>query len=183
MATWEPVLETLMRERSAGLLAYARLLTKDDVEAQDVLQDALVKCFSKGRAFTHVNTAEAYVRRAIPTVFIDGIRRRDAARRAHDRHERLQGTASDGPDREAVMDVRAALHTLSPRERACIVLRFYDDLTVPAIANTLNLAPGTVKRYLADASARLAEQLDTVADWQADARTVPVKAPATKGAF
>jgi DNA-directed RNA polymerase specialized sigma24 family protein len=39
------------------------------------------------------------------------------------------------------------------------VLRFYDDLTVPQIAAQLGLADGTVKRYLADASARLAEVL------------------------
>lgn len=52
-----------------------------------------------------------------------------------------------------------ALADLPPRERACTVLRFYDDLTVSQIAAQLGLADGTVKRYLADASARLAEVL------------------------
>ncbi|WP_284329353.1 RNA polymerase sigma factor [Demequina litorisediminis] len=86
------------------------------------------------------------------------------------------------PDAAEVLDVRAALARLSPRERACIVLRFYDDLTVPAIAERLGLAEGTVKRYLSDASARLATELHTVADWRAEPTTVPVVAPQLKGA-
>ena len=44
---------------------------------------------------------------------------------------------------------------LSPRQRVCVVLRYYDDLTVPQIADTLGLAPGTVTGYLADASRAL----------------------------
>ncbi|WP_062077160.1 sigma-70 family RNA polymerase sigma factor [Demequina globuliformis] len=181
MATWEPVLEEVMRERAAGLLAYARLLTKDDAEAQDVLQDALVKSFSRGRAFTNVNVAEAYVRRTIPSVFIDRLRRRKAAERAHDRVG--VEVAGHEPDRAAVLDVRDALQRLTPRERACIVLRFYDDLTVPAIAERLGLAPGTVKRYLSDASARLAADLGTDANWTDTPDSLPVHAPAMKGAM
>lgn len=175
MANWEPVLEQVMRERSAGLLAYARLLTGSDAEAQDVLQDALVKSFSKGRSFPNANTAEAYVRRAIPTVFIDGLRKRKAAQRAHDQ---VVDVEPHQPDRAAVLDVRAALTRLSPRERACMVLRFYDDLTVPAISQQLGIAEGTVKRYLSDASARMAEELDTVADWSDGPTSAPVRARA-----
>jgi RNA polymerase sigma-70 factor (ECF subfamily) len=78
---------------------------------------------------------------------------------------------------ESELDVRAALAELPPRERACIVLRFYDDLTVPQIAERLGLAQGTVKRYLADASARLAQLLDTQADWETSRDTVSVYAP------
>lgn len=178
MARWEPVLDAVMRERGPRLLAYARLLTGDGAEAQDVLQDALVRAFSRGRAFEDVNRAEAYVRRAIPSVFIDRIRRRDAAARAH---RRTRDPEPHEVDRAVVLDVRAALVRLAPRERACIVLRFYDDLTVPAIAERLGLAEGTVKRYLSDASARLAVELDTVADWS-DTPSVPIEAPAPKGA-
>ncbi len=154
MARWEPVLDEVMRERSPRLLAYARLLTGDDAEAQDVLQDALVRSFSRGRAFDNANVAEAYVRRAIPSVFIDRLRRRNAAKRAHDRDVALGGRDVLTSDRDVVMDVRAALAALPPQERACVVLRFYDDLTVPQIAAQLRLAEGTVKRYLSDASGK-----------------------------
>lgn len=156
MARWEPILDEVMRERGSGLLAYARLLTGSDAEAEDVFQDALVRSFSRGRKFNHVNAAEAYVRRAIPSVFIDRLRGRRTRDGADERLAHTQDAATSMGDRDAALDVRAALADLPPRERACTVLRFYDDLTVPQIAAQLGLAEGTVKRYLADASARLA---------------------------
>jgi RNA polymerase sigma-70 factor (ECF subfamily) len=159
VARWEPILDEVMRERGSGLLAYARLLTGNDAEAEDVLQDALVRSFSRGRQFTHVNAAEAYVRRAIPSVFIDRLRGRRTRDSADERRAHEQDEAIGMGDRDAVLDVRAALATLPARERTCAVLRFYDDLTVSQIAAQLGLADGTVKRYLADASARLAEVL------------------------
>ena len=181
MARWEPVLEQVMRERSPRLLAYAVLLTGNSADAEDILQDALVRAFSKGRTFENVNLAEAYVRRAIPSVFIDRLRTRRAARNAHDKQGVGFEEAVLGHDSDGAMDVRAALGQLPPRERACIVLRFYDDLTVPQIAARLSLAEGTVKRYLADASARLAVLLGTDADWREERDTVRVVAPAKGG--
>lgn len=179
MARWEPILEQVMRERAPRLLAYAVLLTGNDADAEDILQDALVRSFSKGRAFDNVNQAEAYVRRAIPSVFIDRLRSRNAAERAHTRESNGASLEADGGHKatEAALDVRAALAELPPRERACIVLRFYDDLTVPQIADRLGLAQGTVKRYLADASARMALLLGTEADWETKHETVGVVAP------
>jgi len=50
--------------------------------------------------------------------------------------------------------------TLRPRERACIVLRYYEDLKVDDIAETLQISSGAVKRYLSDGLARLAVGLD-----------------------
>lgn len=178
MATWQPVLDEVMRQRSPRLLAYARLLTGDDAEAQDVLQDALVRTFSKGRAFDNANLAEAYVRRAIPSVFIDRLRSRKSSARLH---EQLFEREEHAADADAAMDVRAALADLPPRERACVVLRFYDDLTVPQIAARLGLAEGSVKRYLSDATTRLATLLDTVPDWRETHDSVPVEAPLLKG--
>lgn len=181
MARWEPVLDEVMRERAPRLLAYANLLTGDAAEAQDVLQDALVRTFSKGTAFDNANLAESYVRRAIPSVFIDRLRRRKAAERAHDRDVAIGGRDVPAPDREVVMDVRAALAALPPQERACTVLRFYDDLTVPQIATQLGVAEGTVKRYLADASGKLARMLGEDVDVPTGATGVPVVTPAMKG--
>ena len=181
MARWEPMLDQVMRERTPRLLAYARLLTRDDAEAEDVLQDALVRSFSRGRAFRDADRAEAYVRRSIPHVFVDRYRSRRSREAAHERHARRAGTVAEMGDRATVLDVRAALDELSPRERACVVLRFYDDMTVPQIAAHLRLAEGTVKRYLADASGRLAKALDTEADWAAQREFAPVQDDAKGG--
>jgi RNA polymerase sigma factor (sigma-70 family) len=53
----------------------------------------------------------------------------------------------------------SALRSLSPRQRACVVLRYYEDLPVAGIATALGVSEGTVKGYLSEAMSRLAEQL------------------------
>lgn len=178
MATWEPMLERLMRERAPRLLAYASLLTGDDAEAADVVQDALVKTFSRGRRFDDIAQAEAYTRKAISTIVIDAARSRGSRRKREERE--WAGAQTHGQSSDSALDVRAALTRLSPRERACIVLRFYDDLTVSQIAGRLGLAEGSVKRYLSDASAKLANLLGADVDVSAK-ETVPVTAPERRG--
>ena len=172
------MLEQVMREKSVRLLAYASMVTGSDAEAHDVLQDALIKCFSKRRTFDHVNAAEAYVRRAIPTVYIDRIRRRKTRDTADARASRPEAHTRDI---DAQLDVRNALAGLAPRVRACMVLRFFDDLTVPQIAHQLGLADGTVKRYLADGSAALAVVLGEPDAGSSAHETVPVTSNRNEG--
>lgn len=155
MPHWRQLLEEVVRTRRASLLGYAYVLTLDAHEAEDLLQEALVRTFARRRALEDVGAAEAYVRAAIRTGFLDGVRRRRTRRgKAHllaDDHGRRS------PDDVAVagLDVRAALRTLPARERACVVLRHVDDLTVPAIAAGLGISEGAVKRYLSDGTRAL----------------------------
>ncbi|MGC4176083.1 sigma-70 family RNA polymerase sigma factor [Demequina sp.] len=152
MATWPAVLDELMRTRRGALVGYAALLTGDVAAAEDVVHDAIVKSFSRGRGFAHVNQADAYVRRAIVSVFIDRARR-DARFR-----EAAPALAGNDvvPVAEGSVDLDRALASLSPQLRAVVVLRFFDDLTVPQIASSMGLADGTVKRYLHEAQGVLA---------------------------
>lgn len=158
MAQWEDVLGTLVQTRGRALVRYAALLTGDERSGEDLVQDALVRCFSQGRPLREVVAAETYVRRTILTIFLDG--RRRAVRWDGLRHlvARDDETAGHEPTITTQVDVRGALATLRPRLRACVVLRFYDDLTVPEIARRLELSDGTVKRYLSDAI----DQLETL---------------------
>ncbi len=156
MGDWQALVERLIRERGPRLTAYAAMLVGRDGDAEDLLHDAVVKVFSRGRQLKDIDHAEAYVRRTMPTLAIDRARRRSAGSRATVRAFERDGAASD---LEAGLDVRRALRTLAPRERACVVMRYYDDLTVPQIADALHLAQGTVKRYLHDATAQLAPLL------------------------
>ena len=143
----DEAMTTLARERGKALTGYAYLLTGDLGDAEDLLQDALVKVFVRART-VEAAAAEGYVRRAILNLYIDGYRRRRHWREL--RHLVARSDSHDGPEDGVAqqVDVRAALMSLPPQQRACVVLRFYDDLTVPEIAERLALAEGTVKRYL-----------------------------------
>jgi len=152
---WHHVLEEVLRDRRSALVGYAALFTLDRSEAEDLAHDAIVRTFAKPRSLTDVYSAEGYVRAVIRTIFIDSTRRSVSWRaRAH-----LLAETDHAPSPEhataAVLDVRAALAGLAPRERAVAVLRFFDDFTVPEIAHELDLSTGAVKRYLSDATAKL----------------------------
>ena len=155
MSQWQDTMEALVRDRQRALVGYAYLVCADSTMAQDLVQEALVKTFSRSRGPMTVPAAEAYVRRAIATVYIDGYRREQRWRKV----QHLFRPEAVEPDRIAAIDagagVQEAIAALPPRERTCIVLRYFDDLTVRQIAEHLGLATGTVKRYLSDALDRL----------------------------
>lgn len=157
-------LAVLARDRGADLTAYATLLTGDRATGQDLVQDAIVKVFGRMRAGFTPDVAEAYVRRTILTLYVDGFRRR----RTRAAYAHLVADPDRRPSHDAAsadtLDLRAALSTLGPQERAVVVLRFYEDLTVPEIADRMGLAPGTVKRYLSNALGRLEERLGPIAE-------------------
>ncbi|PZF81064.1 sigma-70 family RNA polymerase sigma factor [Jiangella anatolica] len=160
MAGWERVLADLAETRGQALLRYAYLLTGDGAEAADLVQEALLRTFGRTTRGLTLESAEAYVRRAILTLHIDG--RRRSGRWARVRHLVATRDVSDGPERAVVdgADLRSALAALSPRQRACVVLHYYEDLSVAQVADVLGCAPGAVKRHLSDARARLEPLLD-----------------------
>ncbi|MTG89637.1 sigma-70 family RNA polymerase sigma factor [Cellulosimicrobium sp. BIT-GX5] len=176
MAHWEEVLDEIVRTRRRALVGYAYLLTGDVPAAEDLVQDALYRTFRTGRAATDFALAESYVRRAVLTVFLDGTRRR---RRWDGVRHLLAAPGTSAPAEPAVearVDVVEALAVLSPRERACVVLRYYSDLPVRDVAERLGLSEGTVKRYLSDANAKLAARLGPLrADEGDDLPVAPVR--------
>jgi RNA polymerase sigma factor (sigma-70 family) len=100
------------------------------------------------------------VKKAIATAFIDHGRRAAARPRFADADLGVHASLVDHSHAtEMVLDLRAAVLALGARERACIVMRYMEDLRVDDIAAALNLAPGTVKRYLHEAIQRLRAML------------------------
>lgn len=159
MADWESAFGELLVARGSALRSYAYLLTGDTAAASDLVQDALLRVFSRLRVGTDVVQLEGYVRRAMLNQYVDGRRRAKLWRDA--RHLLVNPPVHEDADVTIADEVRQALSTLSPKQRACVVLRYYEDLTVLEIADQLGCAEGTVKRHLADARAKLAAQLGT----------------------
>lgn len=186
VAGWQAVLDELVRDRGTALVGYGYLLTGDLREAEDLLQDSLVKVFTRGRPAHEVASAEAYVRRTMLTTHIDGFRRRK-----HWATIRHLVAADDvtppsgpygGPEPLVVerMALDGALRALPPRERACLVLRYYDDLPIAEIATALSLSEGAVKRYLSDGTHALIARLGPIAMGDPAAESVPVEPRRTR---
>jgi len=158
---WEGLLEQLVHERYPRLVGHALLMTSSRDDAQDLVQDALVSTFASRARFDTVAQAEAYVRRAIVSRSIDESRRRTRERAATQRLVARPVASAVVEERGLGADVQRALQTLSPRERACVVLRQLEDLSVRETAAALGLSEGAVKRYTADGTARLDAALGT----------------------
>ena len=172
MAEWQSTMEGLVRDRERALLGYAYLVCGNPTHAQDLVQDALVRTFSKPRPGLTVLKAEAYVRRAITSIYVDQYRRKQRWNKVQHLFRPGEQAADTASSIDINADITAALDSLPPRERACVILRFFDDLTVPQVGRQLGIATGTVKRYLADGIARLELILGPLEDAQFD--TAPV---------
>lgn len=162
---WEPLLDRLLTDRYPALIARTRLLGVADADADDLVQTALIATFSKARRFDNATKAEAYVKQAIVTAYLDDLRKRklESQRWATATLANPDGGVikDHAPERGLHVDVERALDGLSPRERACVTLRYLDDLTVPAVAAALRLSEGSVKRYVHDGLAKLNATLGT----------------------
>jgi RNA polymerase sigma-70 factor (sigma-E family) len=136
------------------LLRVAELLTGDRGRAEDMLQTVLVRAYQRWNRIAQDNPV-GYVRAGLVNAHADWWRRRSSWERPVAAPE-VRSTVVDPAGRVAGRQaVLAALAPLTRRERAVIVLRFYEDLTVPEIAATLRIPAGTVKSTCARALAKL----------------------------
>ena len=151
--------------RGRALLRTACLLTGDRSEAEDALQDALVKAAIKWPRINRDGNPEPYVRQILYTVTIDRWRWRN--RRVPEQlgltHDRPTPEDS-GADAERRVIVSAALARLTPRQRQVLVLRFYEDLSEAQTAQTMRCSVSTVKSQTRLALQRLRELAPELAE-------------------
>ena len=139
-------------DRQQALLRTAVLLCGDHHRAEDLVQDALTKVAVRWPRLRDQNP-DAYARQVIVRTNISWWRkhRREVVLDVH------EGGADAGPaaavDRRLLLD--RALAQLTPRQRATVVLRFYDDLSERDTAEALGVSTGTVKSQTHAALARL----------------------------
>jgi RNA polymerase sigma-70 factor (sigma-E family) len=143
------------------LLKTAYLITWDVGEAEDLVQECLFKVARRWPRVRRMAQPGGYARRILVNLAVDGARGR-ARRRGE-----LDGAAAvaDEPDRDLLigLETRAelldALARLTPRQRAVLVLRYFNDLTEAETAEVLGCSPGTVKSNTSRGLARLREVL------------------------
>jgi RNA polymerase sigma-70 factor (sigma-E family) len=143
--------EQFAMARLQSLLRYAIVLTGDRDQAQDVVQEVLARAQVKWRRIEKTDAPEAYVRRMVLNEYLSW-RRSWAARNVHAVGERLvdlddaRGGVRDHA--QAVVDADALwsrLGMLGRKQRAVLVLRYYEQLDDQQIADLLHCSPATVR--------------------------------------
>ena len=159
MAAGREDFEAFVAARYAALLRTAYLLTGDHHDAEDLLQQSLVRAVG---AWGRIDgDPEPYVR----TILVRQNVSRWRVRRWRElTTDQLPERPAGGPDPDDRVLLHRALGTLAPRQRAVIVLRYFEDLTEAQTAEALGIAVGTVKSQARDALRRLREVLPDLAD-------------------
>jgi RNA polymerase sigma-70 factor (sigma-E family) len=146
--------------RSPALFRTAYVMVGDHGLAQDLVQEALTKTYVAWPRLREVHKAEAYTRKAITTTYISWWRRKAwSAERPRD--DVPDGSDARGRDGDVVDRawLWSELQALPPRQRAAIVLRYYEDLSEAQTAEAMGCAVGTVKSQVAQGLKRLRAQI------------------------
>jgi RNA polymerase sigma-70 factor (sigma-E family) len=138
------------REHYRSLVRLAALLG-DRSMAEEVVQDAFVRVYGAG---DRVRDPLAYLRRAV----VNGAR--STLRRKQVRERAPLAIARDVPPPDDRTDVINALRALPARQRECLVLRYYADLSEREIADALGVSPGSVKTHTHRGLAALEKSLE-----------------------
>lgn len=158
--------------RQEALLRFAYLVTGHRQTAEDVVQTALVKTYLAWGRLRDRGALDAYVRRAIVNEHINLLRRpwkrRERASEALSTPVPESGPEAAAPEDQLDRETRSVLfelvRELPPRQRAAVVLRYYEGFTEPQTAEVLGCSVGTVKsqtfRALKNLRGRMSDDLD-----------------------
>ena len=148
-----------VREALPGLLRYGHVLTGNPHDAADLVQTVLEKIGSRWSTVVRkTGDPVAYTRKAMANSHISRWRRTRRENLVADFPD-VGGVADKDPfDREPLWQ---ALRDLPPRQRAVIVLRYYEEMSESEIADTLGISKGTVKSQASKAMASLRGRLGT----------------------
>lgn len=145
--------------RSPALHRAAYLMVGEVSLAQDLVQEALTKTYVAWPRLRDKANAEAYTRKAITTTAISWFRRKSWSneRSSGELPERSASGHADEVTETAWL--WEALQQLPVRQRAAVVLRYYEDLTEAQTADAMGCAVGTVKSQVSAGLTKLREQL------------------------
>jgi RNA polymerase sigma-70 factor (sigma-E family) len=136
-----------------ALLRMAVLLTDDQAQAEDLVQEAFVKASARLEGLPR-DEAKPYLRATILNLWRSRLRHLAVERR----HAGSLQRPREAPGFEERLAMWDAVAALPPRQRACLVLRFYEDLPVEQTAQLLGCSQGTVKSQTSRAIERLRQE-------------------------
>ncbi|MDQ3646065.1 MAG: SigE family RNA polymerase sigma factor [Actinomycetota bacterium] len=156
----------------APMCRLAYVILGDQQQAEEIVMDALLKMFTGWRRIRDIDSIDAYLRRAVVNACRSKIRRKGIENRVnaaiHHRDER-RGPDWDPERHETGREVWNAVTKLPERQRAAVVLRYFEDLPEAQIADILDCSVGTVKSQLSKARAKLEKELGAVLQGARDA--------------
>jgi RNA polymerase sigma-70 factor (sigma-E family) len=148
-----------VREHTPALLRTAYLLTGNGLSAEELVQDTLVRLYPKWDRVEGADVPLAYVRRSLANAYVN--HRRRAARREYayadvPEHYDEHDVVAQLEDRD---EIWAGLRTLPSRQRAALVLRFFEDLSDEDTAAALGCRVGTVRSLVSRGLGALRDQM------------------------
>ena len=149
--------EEFVAERLDGLLRYATVLTNDPHLAQDIVQEVLLRAQQR---WAKIASPPTYVRRMVTNEYLSW-RRRAVRRMVPSSHDVLDALSPPEADPATAYDERDAmlglLATLPRKQRAAVVLRYYENYSDAEIAAALRCGTSTVRSQISRALATLRE--------------------------
>jgi len=150
-------LETLYAAHAPDAARLAYLLTGDRALAEDLVQEAFVRMFGRFRDLRNPEAFGAYLRKTVVNLARSYFRRRGVEHTFLEREAREPAKSAEPA--EPQHEMWTALKRVTPRQRAAIVLRFYEDLSEAQTADVLGCAVGTVKSLVSRGLKQLREDL------------------------
>jgi RNA polymerase sigma-70 factor (sigma-E family) len=155
--------ERFVSESADSLLRTAYLVTGDASHAEDLVQDSFLKVARRWARVSSMDSPRAYARKILVNLALDGTKRRSLHRDELGKKsppewpprwesEISRGAFAAVDDR---LELIRALGELPPRQRAVLVLRYFDDLSESEVASTLGCSLGTVKSTTSRALERM----------------------------
>ena len=123
----------------------AYLLCGDWDQASDFVQEGLIRVYVRWPRLVRDGGEHGYARKAVISAFLDHARRRSSTERPQEADPTLASDEDVAHDVTHRAHLMAALARLAPRQRACVVLRYFEDLSVTETAALLGCSEGTVK--------------------------------------
>lgn len=137
----------LYAAHSRDAVGFAYLLTGDKAAAEDLVQDAFVRCIGRLRHLRHPGSFQAYLRQTVLNLVRMKYRKEQRERKYLGVHARRQRTVPE-TDPSLAPALKSALMELSLRQRSAIVARYYLDLPDSETAILLNCSEGSVRSLI-----------------------------------